>query len=203
MVNFIIKCFVFVLIPLGIAGCGESPKIRPLFSDSVILAFGDSLTWGTGATKGMDYPSVLAELSGMTVINAGIPGEKTDEGMRRLPLLLEEHHPALVILCHGGNDILANRKESVIFDNLERMIHAIRSENADVVLLGVPQKNILLNSAELYADLAKKYRIPFDDDLIPDILSHAALKSDYIHPNAQGYQQLAERVWDLIQISQE
>ncbi len=128
MVNFIIKCFVFVLIPLGIAGCGESPKIRPLFSDSVILAFDDSLTWGTGATKGMDYPSVLAELSGMTVINAGIPGEKTDEGMRRLPLLLEEHHPALVILCHGGNDILANRKESVIFDNLERMIHAIRSE---------------------------------------------------------------------------
>ncbi|MEJ2415039.1 MAG: GDSL-type esterase/lipase family protein, partial [Sulfurimonas sp.] len=90
---------------------GDDPKKQPLSKDTTILAFGDSLTAGYGASKGQDYPAHLQRLSGIKVINAGISGEVSADGLKRLPELLQEYKPQLVILCHGGNDIL--RKKSM------------------------------------------------------------------------------------------
>ncbi len=184
-----------VLLPFGGSGCARQPKIKALPAQAVVLAFGDSLTSGYGAETGQDYPTVLAGLSGWQVVNAGVPGELSAAGLARLPSVLEEHRPALVLLCHGGNDILAGNSAEQIGANLETMIRACREAGAEVVLLAVPQKGLLLKPAPLYAKVAKRNGVPLVEDAITDVLKKNALKSDYVHPNAAGYAQIAEAVW--------
>lgn len=184
------------------AGCSRSPKIQPLAADAVVLAFGDSLTSGYGADPGKDYPSVLAQLTGWQVVNAGIPGERSAAGLRRLPEALAEHQPVLVLLCHGGNDILADTSAAEIAANLDAMIKLCRDAGAEVFLLGVPRKGLLLKPAPLYAEVAKRNAIPCDAKIIAKVLGKPALKSDYIHPNAAGYERIAQQVWADLQRAQ-
>ena len=79
-----------LILALLAAGCARKPTIAPITPDTTILAFGDSLTAGSGANKAQSYPSVLAELLGCTVINAGKPGEVTADGMARLKTSMNE-----------------------------------------------------------------------------------------------------------------
>ena len=101
---------------LLLQACGET-LLTPVPEQGVILAFGDSITYGTGARDYQSYPAVLAERTGRRVVNAGVPGEETDRGLRRLPGLLDRHRPALLILCHGGNDILRKRDPTRTAEN--------------------------------------------------------------------------------------
>ncbi|MDP2252857.1 MAG: GDSL-type esterase/lipase family protein, partial [Thiobacillus sp.] len=95
-----------------LAACDRVPTLPKLDSHDVIVAFGDSLTHGTGASADTAYPAVLASLTGLAVINAGVPGDTTSSGLARLPAVLEEHRPRLVLLCLGGNDMLRKQPES-------------------------------------------------------------------------------------------
>ncbi|MCQ8128633.1 GDSL-type esterase/lipase family protein [Methylomonas rivi] len=194
------KKWIIGLILLGLMACGqEAPKLSKLPGDAVILAFGDSLTHGTGATAERDYPAILAALSGREVINAGVPGEISSEGRQRLPALLDEYQPNLLILIHGGNDILRQINAEETRANLTAMIAAAKQRNIAVVMLGVPKFGlILLHSAEIYAELAQSEQVPIDLDTLPSILSTNELKSDAVHPNDQGYQKLAENIAGLL-----
>lgn len=180
--------------------CGKTePMLSKLPEDAVVLAFGDSLTYGTGATKDHDYPNVLAELTGLEVINSGVPGEISAEGRERLPELLDEYEPDLLILIHGGNDFLRKIPNEQTRDNLKTMIAEAKQRNISVVLVGVPEFGlILLHSAQMYAEIAEAERIPSELEIVPDILASNALKSDPVHPNDQGYRQLAEKIADLL-----
>jgi acyl-CoA thioesterase I len=177
-----------VVILMGIAvliACtGASPKLAPLPADAVLLAFGDSITYGTGAAPEESYPAVLARLTGRAVVNAGVPGETTAEGLARLPGMLEKYRPALVILCLGGNDFLRRLDDQQAADNLRAMLRLVKSKGVDVVLLGVP----------FYRQIAGESDVPYEGKTLKGILLKRALKSDLIHPNAQGYKALAEGI---------
>ncbi len=187
-----------VCLATWLSGCKRSAVIEMPPLDGVIVAYGDSLTSGSGASAGEDYPSVLEQLSGRRVINAGVPGERSAEGLRRLPEVLADHRPDLVILCHGGNDILADADPEQISANLAKMIAMIREAGSEVVLLGVPAKGLILRSPGFYRDLAGEYGIPYEGRIVPRILSNSALKSDYVHPNTRGYERMAEEIWEFI-----
>ncbi len=178
---------------------GGGGDLTPLSSNATILAFGDSLTFGTGVHKNESYPSVLAERIGRTVINAGIPGEVSAKGLNRLPSLLKQHDPELVVLIHGGNDLLRRQSRSAAAGNLESMIGLAREHGADVVMLGVPQPGLVLSVAPFYEEVAEKMQVPFDGDAIPDILQYPANKSDAVHPNEKGYAMMAEAVIELLE----
>lgn len=182
-----------------LAACSDSPSLRPLPPDAVVLAFGDSLTYGTGAGREQSYPARLAERLGVTVINAGVPGEVSTAGRQRLPELLDEHLPDLVILCHGGNDLLRRQSTTELEANLRAMIEQSRAKGIQVVLVGVPQPGLSLSVPRLYAALAREYELPYEGDVLPEILGNTRLKSDTVHPNAIGYQQLAEALATLIE----
>ncbi len=183
-------------------GCDSNPRIASLSEPSVVVAFGNSLTFGTGANKDESYPSILSDMIGCRVINAGVPGEVTSSGLGRLRSVLQEEKADLVILCHGGNDILRKQSGNITKQNLDAMISMVRNAGADVILIGVPKPGLRLKVPSLYQELADKHRIPFDSDTLPEILSTSSLKSDHIHPNAAGYRRIAQALVDLIKKSQ-
>lgn len=183
---------------LMVQSCNNS-QLEPLAYSAKILAFGDSLTFGKGVTNDYSYPTVLANLTGLTVVNAGVSGELTEQGLLRLPNLLDEHQPDLVILIEGGNDILRNKDLSKTKNNLAQMIEVIQSHNVDVILIGVPQKSLFSKSAGFYQELADEYQLVFDDNIVSSLLKSPSLKSDSVHFNQQGYKELAERVYEILQ----
>ena len=179
-------------------GCGDG-RLSPLAQDATILAFGDSLTAGYGAAPAHSYPAVLAGLTGRRVINAGINGEITAEGVERLGPLLDAERPQLLILLQGGNDILRNLDPAETRANLQQMIEMARSRGVEVLLIGVPQKNLFSSSAPLYRELAAHYQLPLADSLLADLLRSPGYKSDPVHLNAAGYRAMAEQIQALLE----
>ena len=191
--------FTWVVV-VGLSGCskGVDAKLHPLPKDGVILAFGDSITYGTGAEDGEDYPARLQELTGLRVIRSGVPGETTAEGLARMASVLDQADPDLVIICEGGNDILHGIAEAEIAANLEAMIRTVRERGIDVVLIAVPHFSFGLKDLPLYEEIGKRLKLPVLKGVLARILSRPSLKSDMIHPNAEGYRVLAEEVARLL-----
>ncbi len=188
----------------ALGGCGEGagPQLTPLSEDAVILAFGDSLTEGAGARReGESYPAVLEGLIGRTVVNRGISGEVSRQGAARLPGVLDEVGPDLLLLAHGGNDLLKKHDQLETASNLRQMIEAARERAVPVVLIGVPKPGILLSSAEFYAELAEEYGLPYEGKVLAQVIGDRDLKADSVHPNAAGYRVVAQAVRDLLQRS--
>jgi lysophospholipase L1-like esterase len=185
------------------AGCDAGPKIAPLDEDSVIIAFGDSLTRGIGATDEQSYPAVLGRMLGRDIINLGIPGEETSRGLERLPAVLDEYNPTLVLLCHGGNDFLRRYPQEETIRNLRSMIGLVRERAADVILIGVPKLGFGLDVPDFYATIAEESQVPYEEDILLDLLGDNEMKSDSIHPNATGYRLMAEAVYDVIEDAQQ
>lgn len=195
--------FILLFACIALAGCDRQPKIGRLAPGDVILAFGDSLTYGTGAPRDQSYPTQLERSLNYRVVNAGIPGEVSAAGLSRLPGLIEQFQPDLIIICHGGNDFLRRNSPEEVKQNLRQMVSLARGRGIDVILVSVPQLGLLLSPAPLYAEVAEEFSIPLEKEALTDILSEPALKSDRIHPNARGYGRMAEAFAALIEKTQE
>jgi len=170
--------------------------IQPLETAHTILAFGDSLTYGYNAHPTQSYPAQLNKLTGLKVTNAGIPGDTSEEGLRRLPKFLEDPTVKLMILCIGGNDTIQQVPTDVLKNNLKNIIQMAKSKGVDILLISVPRLTPFgLSPLNVYAEVADEENIPLLSGLLADILSEPSLKSDQIHPNASGYTQMAKVIY--------
>ena len=192
------RFFIAVCVAFLLAACDRAPTLPKLASQDVIVAFGDSLTHGTGASTDDAYPAVLALLTGRTVINAGVPGDTTATGLARLPAVLAEHQPRLVLLCLGGNDMLRKQPEAATENNLRLLVQTIRSSGAEVMLIAVPEPKLFGGAPDFYGRIAQEMQLPLEDDIFSDVLKDNRLKSDPIHANAAGYRVVAERLAEFL-----
>jgi lysophospholipase L1-like esterase len=199
--NVFIYMLVAILLVIGLTACSPTPKLSRLANDAVIVAFGDSITFGIGASEEESYPVVLEKLTKRKVVNAGVPGEVTASGLSRLPEILEREKPALLIICHGGNDLLRRLGDQQAADNIRSMIRLAKQREVAVVLVAVPSPGILLSPAPMYREIAKELKVPLEEKTLSSVLSDNSLKSDYIHPNAAGYKRLAEAIATLLKKS--
>ena len=184
------------LVALPMSGC-SGPREAPLPAGATVVVIGDSITAGYGVSAEAAWPAQLAQRTGWHVIAAGVSGDRTAGGRERLPALLDEHAPALVIIELGGNDMLRGVPTARIVANLEAMIEAARARGAKAVLMAVPQPNALglltgLAPAALYRDLGERAKVPLIEKALPAVLSQSKLKQDALHPSAEGHRVLAE-----------
>ncbi len=194
-----LRLIISVLWLASLGGCGEAvPSLPRLAPEDAVLAFGDSLTYGTGARQEESYTVVLSRLIGRDVINAGRPGELSRDGVKRLPGLLDRHRPALLLLCHGGNDLLHRESPQRAAKNLREMITAAQARGIPVVLIGVPAPGLWLSAADYYEQIAREMGIPYQGRILSEILGQNELKADMVHPNGDGYRMLAEAIAALL-----
>jgi acyl-CoA thioesterase-1 len=183
---------------LALAACSKPPQLPRLAPDAVVLAFGDSLTFGTGAAANESYPAQLERLIGRRVVRAGVPGEVSAQALARLPAALDEFTPQLLLLCIGGNDFLRRLGTRQAAANVREMVRLAKSRNVDVVLIGTPEPGFTVSPPAFYGEIAEEFRIPYEDGVIGEVLRKPRLKSDPIHPNANGYRVVAERLAALL-----
>ncbi|MDK9701636.1 MAG: arylesterase [Sulfuritalea sp.] len=195
----IARGFLFLLVLL-LAACGGGKKEDVLPTGSKVLALGDSLTAPHGVKPGEDWPTLLGQKTGWVVINAGISGDTSAGALGRLPALLDEHQPQLVLVTLGGNDMLRKMSQAQTVANLGRMLDLARGSGARAVLLATPKPSIAgavlnnLSAADFYAEVAKDRKVPLIEDAIADVLSDTNLKGDQLHPNAAGHALLADKI---------
>ena len=188
------------LLLVTLAGCGRDKKTaQPVPPGSTVLALGDSLTFGTGASAETCYPTVLAVLTGWNVVNAGVPGDTSAQALARLPALLAEHQPKLVIVSIGGNDFLRKLPESDTRTHVHAICKQSLAAGAQVLLVAVPRATVAaalgqMTDHVLYAEVSKDLKIPLQREAWGEVLAQPDLRADAVHANARGYAQFARSV---------
>ncbi len=195
--NTAIKLVCVLLGAFLLQACQED-KLTPIGPSAIILAYGDSLTYGKGVKEEDAYPSVLQKLSGRVVVNEGVSGEVTQDGLARLPEVMADIRPDIMILLEGGNDILRNHNLKKTKKNLAKMIELAQSEGIQVVLVGVPEKKLFSNSASIFPELAEEYQLVFEGELVASLLRSPKYKSDSVHFNELGYRKMAQSIFELL-----
>ena len=189
--TFCFYVFVFLLPCCLIAACSSNDPV--VLSGDNIICFGDSLTYGTGAAPNKSYPAQLSEMIGQPVINAGIPGNTTADGLKRLESDVLERSPRLVLITLGGNDMKNGIDKKIAFKNLKKIVEAIQAKRALVVLGGVKLLFWDRGYEEEYEKLAEETGIILIPNVLKGLIGHNDLMSDAIHPNAAGYEIMAKR----------
>lgn len=222
-VTRLIGCALFLFLPACTSSSVEADLPHPSAPPSmlihpvpvadreerVIVAFGDSLTAGLGVSRKESYPSQLQERLTKAgyryrVVNAGVSGDTTAGGLRRLDWVLK-NKPGIVILELGANDGLRGLDLKQTRANFVLIIEGLQKSGAHVVLAGMklpPNYGEAYTRAfsEMYADLATRYRVV----LIPFFLEGVALdpelnQEDGIHPTGKGYRIVVDRLWSVLE----
>ena len=191
--------FYLFLLSLSLSAC-HAEKVPFIPAGATVVVLGDSLSYGTGAEKNEDYPSILATDTGWNIVNAGVPGDTAADGLERLPGLLEANKPKLLIIELGGNDFLHGVPVGQTISNLKAIIAQAKLKNITPLLVAIPAFSPLkaaiggLSDHPLYEEMAEETKTLLIEDTFSDVLSNNTLKADYIHPNAQGYRKVEEKM---------
>lgn len=174
-----------------------------------IVVFGDSLTSGFGIGHDEAYPADLQALIDAAgypyeVINAGVSGDTSAAGARRLDWVLEDRDVAAFVLALGGNDAMRGLPPSEMKKNLGTIIDGVEAQGIPVLLAGlgsdeIPNDRYIRNLLGVYAQLAEERDVTFMPNLLENVAGVAALnQSDGKHPNAAGARIVAENVWKYL-----
>jgi lysophospholipase L1-like esterase len=181
---------------LLLAGCG--PDVPNLDSPGrTIVCLGDSITSGVGAGPGEAYCELVAAKLGVELINAGVPGDTSEDGLARVDDVLAQD-PWMVIVELGGNDILRSVPPARTEAALRRILDRLLAARVVPVLveIEVPFRG---QYADVFERIDDDYDLPVVDETLGEILLDADLKADPIHPNAAGHKVLAEAVADVVE----
>ena len=188
------KKLIYLLYIFTLVSCGKSAeKYAAIPQGATVLILGDSLSYGTGANAGEDYPSLLAKTTAWKIINEGVPGDTTAGGLERLPALIQQHQPKLLIVELGGNDFLHKVPQTKIIANLKAILANAKAAGVPTALVAIPEVSALraaignLQDHPLYEKLAQETATPLITEVFSAVLSDNVLKADQIHPNAKGY----------------
>lgn len=170
------------------SGKGNTPRI---------VAFGDSLVYGYGATSEGGFVSLLSSGLGVPVINLGKNGDTTSSAKERLDAVVKAK-PSITLVLLGGNDALRRVPQAETEQNLRAIIEEIQKTGSRVMLLGViggfPDPY-----SSMYSRLAKEYELTYVQNILSGIIGRTELMSDSIHPNQAGYQKIADRIFPVLE----
>jgi lysophospholipase L1-like esterase len=184
---------------LGYRYLASGPKVRNAKPQGEnLICFGDSLTAGTGAATGMDYPSQLARMIGRPVINAGLPGDTTAGALARMERDVLSRSPRIVLITLGGNDLTHGVAREVFSRNLRTIVTRIQAAGALVVVGGIEVPLRDRGFSEGYQEVAEATGAILIPNIFQGIRGRPDLMSDPIHPNTAGYTLMAERFHETI-----
>lgn len=164
---------------------------------TVIVAYGDSLVLGIGATSGNDFVSVLSRNIGVPIENLGVPGNTSELGLVRIDEVLKRE-PDIVLLLLGGNDYLLRLPRDETLQNLERIIMKLHEAGSIVVLLGVRGGVLRDNFKKDFKNLAKEHNTAFVPNVLDGLIGSSELMYDAIHPNDRGYALIAAKIEPIL-----
>lgn len=182
----------------ALTGCAKR-QIKNLNSKGKnIICFGDSITFGYGVNPGEDYPAALAKMVNIPVINMGIDGDTTIEATKRLESDVLDREPLLVIIEFTGNDFLRKIPKEVTLNNIKEMIERIQAKGSMVAIADISAGMFLAEYRSAFCKLAKEKGTIFIPSLLSGIITNPGMKSDFLHPNANGYKIVAQKVYRII-----
>jgi acyl-CoA thioesterase-1 len=186
-------------------GAGAARAAEP----AVLLVVGDSISAGYGLPKGVGWVDLLAarieaQHLPFRVVNASISGDTTAGGRARLPALLAQHKPAVVVIELGGNDGLRGGSVKAAKDNLDAMLGAVEKSGARAVLIGMrlpPNYGpaYTRDFGAMYAELAQAHRAALVPFLFEGFAESTELfQPDGIHPTAAAEPKLLDNIWPVL-----
>lgn len=183
------------LLAAGIAltaapGCDDSPTAP---SSVTVVAFGDSITAGVGTNGNNDYVSVLSNRTGVSIINAGRPGETTASALGRIESAVLARDADIVIVFLGGNDLLQGVPVQQRIANITAIVQQIRSDGAAVILVGVGS-GVLDPFEGALPGIASQTSSTLVPAVLDGIFGVPNLMADLIHPNNAGHAIIADRI---------
>jgi acyl-CoA thioesterase-1 len=204
LVSTLVALVAWVSSPASASAPAAAPARKA--AGAVILVLGDSLSAEYGLPRGTGWVQLLTERlrssgANYTVVNASISGETTSGGRTRLPVLLQQHRPAIVLLELGANDGLRGLPLATMRDNLAVMIRLSQQAGAAVLLIGVrvpPNygRDYSERFFQVFADLARDERIAFAPFLLDGFAeSLDYFQADRIHPNEKAQARMLDNVW--------
>lgn len=192
--RYAIRVAVVAVVTLGVV-FWPKPHVRNLDSrGTAVIAFGDSLTQGYGASEADAYPARLSRMVGTEVVNAGVSGDTTESALQRVDEDVVSRSPRIVLVGLGGNDFLRHAPIATTEANLRAIVKKIQGAGAMVVLLGFEFPSLGPSYAKMYERIADEEECLLIEDVLDGVLNDPKLKSDEIHPNGAGYALMAERI---------
>lgn len=169
----------------------------PAYDRTGVILFGDSLATGTGSTEGNDLASLLSDKLGEPVLNFGVPGDTSQEGLNRVDEVISKN-PRVVLVLLGGNDFLRRFSKDQTFSNIDTIVKKLHESGSIVVLLGVKSGILTDSHEEEFEDIAKNRGALYVRNILDGIFNEPKYMSDSIHPNDAGYKKIVEKIHPVL-----